>query len=174
MSDLEPILLGVTAVAVASLTVLVLGLLRLVTDLRLTLSGHGDQAHGLRLTAGRLLPDVAGLEREGDALIVFVAPGCPACESLLAELDGVRGGRVVLAPLGELDPDPRLSMDVLQPSAAKALAEEMGVEQTPFVLAQRDGILTGHLSGESAAGAQQLQEFWATMGVMRTPQEVHP
>jgi hypothetical protein len=78
MDELETALLIVTGIAVAGLTVAVLGLLRRVTDLRLVLSGHSDAPRSqLRLVAGRELPALAGDALDGDALLVFARRSGP-------------------------------------------------------------------------------------------------
>ena len=167
MDELETALLVVTGVAVIGLTVAVLGLLRRVTDLRLLLSGHSEAPRSqLRMVAGRELP--AGAV-DGDALLVFATAGCDSCTALLGELDHVRGGTVVVVPAdgdaAELRPLVAEGVPLLDDGEARRLVDDLGIDTTPFVLAQRDGIILGHAYGESAASALHLEELWATLGV---------
>jgi hypothetical protein len=178
VDGLETALLIVTAVAVATLTVAVLGLLRRVTDLRLLLSGHGDVARSsLRLVAGRQVPPLPDDPLEGDVLLVFASAGCDTCAALLGELDRVAGGRVAVVPTegtaASLLPMVAGGVQVLDDAAARLVVDDLDIDATPYVVALRDRFILGHTHGESATSATQLQAFWAELGV-RPLQEVAP
>jgi hypothetical protein len=171
VDGLETALLVVTAVAVATLTIAVLGLLRRVTDLRLLLSGHGDvRRSSLRLVAGRQVPPLPDDPLAGDVLLVFASPGCDTCAALLGELDRVAGGgRVAVVPVdataASLLPLAADGVEVLDDASAGVLVEDLAIDATPYVVALRDRFVLGHAHGESIASASQVQAFWADLGV---------
>jgi hypothetical protein len=181
MTDLELVLALTCGVAIVALTVAVLGLTRRVTDVRMTLSGHGGVAEDLRADAGRLLPDglveELGPQYRSHALLVFASAHCEVCLTLLDGLAADTDLPVVVCPTGgdqgqlERAVDPRLA--VIAGDVSESAARELHIVQTPLVLVQRDGVILGHARGDSAQSAAQVRAFIRTFQVEREQEETH-
>jgi methylamine dehydrogenase accessory protein MauD len=90
---------------------------------------HGSDLRGRPVSLGGPAPDGRG------TLLVFVAPGCPVCESLLPVVKRMAGEearrlRVVVASDGELE-------------AQRRFAAERGLDALPYVVSTELGLAHG-------------------------------
>ncbi len=150
------------------LTVVLLGCLRTLADLRLELgTGRRQRMSGEALAAGRPVPDYLldalpwGNE---DGLFLFVSSDCPLCAELIAALPRLRIGNVAIAPLGDRDEVLReLGGDgvvVLAENTTRSAAEHFGLEYVPLGVHIRDGVIIGSIHTEALASTEEIERFW--------------
>ncbi|WP_370891865.1 hypothetical protein [Janibacter sp. GXQ6167] len=128
------------------------GLLRMIQDLQRRLADgalEGGSRPGPTGVTGLALPATgpgAALRPDGAGVVLFVAPGCPACGGAI-ELLAQRATPTVVASLG---PCPEAAVRTRCVPDADALADLLQVPATPFVLAvDSAGTIRGSLLPES-------------------------
>lgn len=165
---MSQIALAVLALAAAALCIGVAGLLRRVTDVKLTLGGYNGERRQFIIDIGLMLPQPVLDEipdPASDALIVVGASTCEVCHQLFAELDVVPGQ--VLAGVAN-DREDELDRLVvaggagrLSPAATEVLVREFDLSQVPVAIAERDGYVIGAAYGEEIGSGEKLGAFWA-------------
>lgn len=161
------ITLGVLTAVCVLLTVVFLGTLRGIVELRLQMSGRvGTSAASPELVAGRQLP-VALLrvlpDPQQPALIAFVSDGCGACEQMAALLPAIPVTTIACV-LGKDTGDIRqhLGSEVIvsDPADTQAAARALKLTTTPVVLLQHAGRVVGSAFGVSTQTVDELQRWW--------------
>jgi len=159
------IVLVLLTVTCALLTVVFLGTLRGIAELRLRLSGRTDASHTF-IDAGTALP--ASLlqalpDPEAATLIAFVSDGCDACKELATLLPTVPVP-VVAGILGHDGGDIRshLGDDTVFVEAAITadVAREWSINGSPLIILQASGRVVGSAYGVSTRTADELQLWW--------------
>lgn len=147
------------------LTVVLLGTLRGITELRLRLSGRTDASHTF-VDAGTALP--ASLlqalpDPEAATLIAFVSDGCDACKELVTLLPTIPV-TTVAGILGTDGGDIRSHLPddtvIMDPAVTADVAEELGINGSPLIILQQSGRVIGSAYGVSTRTAEELQLWW--------------
>jgi hypothetical protein len=168
----EQLVLVLLVVASAVLTVVVVGCLRTLADLRIALaSGRRRDAGGEALAAGQPLPEPIAQELpwlNADGLVLFVSPGCPLCSELMSILPQLRIRNIAVGVLGERSEEfGDFGVDevvVLSEEAARQARDHFAVEYVPFGVHQRDGVIVGSIHTEALVSIEQIERFWAFSG----------
>jgi hypothetical protein len=163
-----PVVLSLLTVVCLLLTVVFLGTLRGVVELRLMLKGSIGSAAHPRLDAGYPVPDVllrALPEPQNTALIVFISEGCEPCSELVGLLPELRADQVLACVMGTDKGEirGRLGADVIiADSATSSRAfEELKLKATPVAVVQHGGRIIGHAQGLATTGdPTELQRWW--------------
>jgi hypothetical protein len=151
----------------AVLTIVLLGCLRSLADLRLELAaGQQRGAVGEMLAAGRPLPATVAAElpwlRE-DGLIVFVSADCPLCSELLAILPRLKIENIAIGAIGErsdaIDELGAVAV-LLNDETARSAAEAFGLVYLPLGIHQRDGVIIGSIHTEALISLEEIERFW--------------
>jgi hypothetical protein len=149
------------------LTVVLLGCLRSLADLRLELAaGQRRGAVGAALATGRPLPEAVANELPWlgeDGLVLFLSSDCPLCTELRAILPDIKIRNLAFGVIGEraelLDELGPMGV-VLSEATARAAADEFGLEYVPLGIHQRDGVIVGSIHTEALASIEEIERFW--------------
>jgi hypothetical protein len=163
-----PIVLGILTAVCVLLTVVFLGTLRGVVELRLMLKGSIGSAAHPRLDAGFPIPDVllrALPEPQNTALIVFISEGCEPCRELVALLPGLPADQVLACIMGADKGEirSRLASDVIvaESKTSSRAFEELKLKATPVAVIQHGGRVIGHAQGLTTTGnSEELRRWW--------------
>ena len=165
------LLVGVGAV----LTVVLLGCLRSLADVRLELaSAQRRRVSGDALAAGRPIPDFLAAELpwlRDDGLVLFISADCPLCTELVSLLPQIRIPNIAFAVLGESQVlrDELVRFGVVLPdTTARDAADQFALDHFPTGVLQRDGVIIGSIHTEALVSVQEIERFWTFGGARLT------
>lgn len=155
----------------ATLTVILLGCLRSLADIRLEFaSTQRRRVSGDALAAGRPLPDSLAAElpwRSDDGLVLFISAECPLCTELLSLLPKIRIPNIAFAVLGD-NGDLRHEITrfgvVLSDATSRDVAEQFELDQIPIGIHQRDGVIIGSIRTEALVSLEEIERYWTFGG----------
>jgi hypothetical protein len=163
---------AILAAGCAVLSVAVAGLLRRITDVKLTLGGYTDEPRPFMIDMGRMLPQrvLQEIPRvEEDALILLGSASCHLCHDLLAEVGALRR-QVVVGVVPERDGTDGSPLVIgsrsatLTEEATIELTRAFEIDQVPVAIVQRDGYVVGASYGADLESTEKLQQFWEMFG----------
>jgi|GEM_PF-2456074 hypothetical protein len=170
-SAASQVALGALALGCAVLCVGVAGLLRRITDVKLSLGGY-TESRPFIVDIGRRLPDDvidAIADPQADALIVIGSTSCDACRGVLADIDTLPGQILVGIVRDPAAGDEELEIGShasrLSDGITEAFVHSFDLTQVPVAIAQRDGFVVGAAYGRDIESAEKLGVFWRNFDV---------